>query len=61
MIMTGVLIALGACVVLVVIVVKVFGRYLFENPCEGDGNYNPPMDMFYYEEPESEDDTKHRR
>ena len=53
--------ALFGCAMLVVIAVKVFGRYLFEDPCEGDGNYNPPMDMFYYEDEDDDDDTEHGR
>ena len=51
--------ALFGCFLLVVGFVKVFGRFLFQDPCEGDGNYNPPMDLFYEEY--DEDDTDHRR
>ncbi len=51
--------ALFGCLLLVVGIAKVFGRFLFQDPCEGDGNYNPPMDLFY--EVYEEDDTDDRR
>ena len=46
-------------VTVIAILVKTFGRFLFQDPCEGDGNFNPPMDLFYEEY--EEDDTDRRR
>ena len=56
----GLIFGCALLVVVIAIIVKTFGRYLFQNPCEGDGNFNPPMDIFDYGEDE-EDDTDHRR
>lgn len=48
--------ALFGCAVLVVLAVKVLGRYLFEDPCSGDGNFRDPVE-FYYEKDEDDDDA----
>ena len=59
---TATMITLGCgllFVTVIAILVKAFGRFLFQNPCEGDGNFNPPMDLFYEEYEEDEKD--HRR
>ncbi len=48
--------ALFGCVLVVVFGVKILGPYLFQDPCEGDGNFRPPMDNFYYEDEDEEDE-----
>ncbi len=45
---------LFGCFVVAVFGVKVLGRYLFEDPCEGDGNFGPPMDYYTHDEKEPE-------
>jgi hypothetical protein len=51
---------LFGCFLVVVVGVKVLGRYLFEDPCEGDGNFGPPMDYYtrVEEEPEKSKDKE---
>lgn len=49
---------LFGCALLVFCGAKVFGRYLFEDPCEGDGNFRDPVE--YYAEEES-DDEEHNK
>ena len=44
---------LFGCFLVVVFGVKVFGKYLFEDPCEGSGNFRDPV-TFYEEEEEEE-------
>ena len=45
---------LFGCFLLVVVGVKVFGRYIFEDPCEGSGNFRDPIN--FYDEEDEEDD-----
>jgi hypothetical protein len=59
MIFDGVLVG---CVLLFIFVVKkhlggCLFRYLFEDPCEGDGNFRDPVEFYYEEESEEDADT----
>ena len=47
---------LFGCFLVVVIGIKVFGKYLFEDPCEGDGSFRDPIT--YYEEPEEDNEEE---
>jgi len=45
------------CFIIIVLGVKVFGRYLFEDPCDGDGNFREPTDYYDYEIEEKDERT----
>lgn len=42
--------ALFGCTLLVIVGFKFFGKYIFENPCEGSGNFREPLDYGYDDE-----------
>jgi hypothetical protein len=35
-----------ACIVVIALGVKVFGKFLHDDPCDGDGNFRAPMDYY---------------
>jgi hypothetical protein len=46
------------CALAVVGGIRMFGRILFNDPCEGSGNYNDPVQYYYNDDDEDEDDEE---
>lgn len=53
-------VALTGCAIVVVVAVKVFGHFLFEDPCMGSGNLRGSVN-FYYDDDGKDDTYEHAR
>lgn len=55
MIVNGIL---CGCALIVIAGVKIFGKFLFQDPCEGSGNFHDPIEFRYNEEDDEESQNK---
>lgn len=53
---------LFGCFLATIFGLKILGKYLFQDPCEGDGNFRDPVDYYTHEEepeePEKSEDKE---